>query len=91
MAQAYEGMLSKMQVAGVALYGDALRNASTMWQDCEREWGRGTGYRQRVAGHNNEWFADPSVLALESSLRESLVRGWTAVIERVGASFESNE
>ncbi|HEY6878062.1 MAG TPA: hypothetical protein VI299_08575, partial [Polyangiales bacterium] len=89
MSQAYEAMLSKMQLAGVALYSDVLNSATAMWQACESEWGGGAGYRQRVVAHNREWFSEPAVLSLEQDLRSSLAREWSSVMDRVGSIFES--
>jgi hypothetical protein len=88
MTQAYENMLAKMHTAGVALYSDALNNATAMWLECEGEWGQGWGYRQRVADHNREWFAAPAILALENDLRNSLIREWDSVLTRVGSIFD---
>jgi transcriptional regulator with XRE-family HTH domain len=87
MAQAYEELLSKMRLAGVAMYGNALQGDLEIWAKSEAEWGRGPGYRDRVASHSRDWFDGEPRRELEAEIRSVLTREWTSVLNRVGAIF----
>ena len=51
---AYEELLRKMQVAGAALYREELQRAQVLRVELSVEWGRGSGYRDRVARRQHQ-------------------------------------
>ena len=48
--------LESLQTAGVEMYREPLQKANKLWSSCAREWGRGSGFKQRVRDHLSEWF-----------------------------------
>ncbi|MBA4095638.1 MAG: XRE family transcriptional regulator [Rhodospirillum sp.] len=48
--------LEAAQSAGMEVYREPLTQAS-VWSECVDEWGRGPGFKMRVAGHLEQWFA----------------------------------
>jgi transcriptional regulator with XRE-family HTH domain len=67
----FDDLIRKVQLVGQSIHADELIADAEFWRDCEREWGRGSGYRDRVNTHNKEWFeekrgheADRRVLAV---------------------------
>ena len=53
---AFEELLRKVQLMGRMAFKDAFKLDPSLWQ-CEREWGTGSGYRDRVAGWNQQWLS----------------------------------
>ena len=44
------------QLVGQSVYAAEMRSDLEFWRTCNQEWGRGRGYRDRVAKHNQDWF-----------------------------------
>lgn len=89
MNQSYEDLLRKMQVAGSELYRDDLQSAQALWSTLMGEWGRGPGYRDRVAAHQGSWFATDKPREIENEIRSILEREWAAVRSRLAAIFDT--
>ena len=79
----YEDLLRKMQLMGETSFKGALKLDADFWKRCAAE--AGTGYRNRVAGHNEEWFSAESQRELEEELLALLEREWGQALGRVSA------
>jgi transcriptional regulator with XRE-family HTH domain len=55
----------------------ALKEAITLWNSCAAEYGRGYGFRDRVAGHFQRWFEDPAQLAVFELVESALIDQWS--------------
>ncbi|MFF7393284.1 helix-turn-helix domain-containing protein [Streptomyces scabiei] len=88
MSTAYDELLRKVQLTGLTLYRDELREDPKFWSDNADEWGQGPGYRDRVLDRNRAWFQQSRRRALEGELVAVLEREWSTVLERVEAIFE---
>lgn len=88
MNTAYDELLRKVQLTGLTLYRDQLREDSQFWSDNADEWGQGSGYRIRVLRRNRNWFQEPQRRDLEGQIRAVLEREWSTVLERVETIFE---
>ncbi|GAA5211992.1 helix-turn-helix domain-containing protein [Streptomyces thinghirensis] len=88
MSTAYDELLRKVQLTGLTLYRDPLREDTDFWSDNAGEWGQGPGYLNRVHGRTREWFRKPQRRDLEAELAAVLEREWSALLERVEAIFE---
>jgi hypothetical protein len=68
----------------------ALKEAITLWNSCAAEYGRGYGFRDRVAGHFQRWFEDPARLAVFELVENALIDQWSvcflANLEKLQAS-----
>ncbi|MFF1499521.1 helix-turn-helix domain-containing protein [Streptomyces sp. NPDC058316] len=87
MSTAYDELLRKVQLTGLTLYRDQLREDPQFWNDNAGEWGQGPGYLNRVLGRNREWFQQPQRRDLEDQLAAVLEHEWHTVLERVEAIF----
>ncbi|AWV18248.1 XRE family transcriptional regulator [Methylobacterium sp. XJLW] len=47
--------LDTVQQTGMEVYREPLRQ-SPVWQQCAAEWGKGSGFKDRVAKHLEDWF-----------------------------------
>jgi transcriptional regulator with XRE-family HTH domain len=88
MGQANEELLKKMQVAGVTLYREQLQQDQVLWLELAGEWGRGAGYRDRVAGRQADWFTEQAHIDIEGEILAVLDREWRAVLDRVASIFD---
>ena len=84
----YEELLRKMQLMGQTSFRDELKSDSTFWTHCENEWGKGSGYRSRIASHNEAWFNAQKRQELEKELRSLIEREWISTLQRVTSLLE---
>lgn len=64
------------------------RAAAIFWRECENEWGKGKGYRERVAERSKQWFDDERKDKLNDEIESLLSTEWTESIERVSALLQ---
>jgi len=88
LQSSYEEMLRKVQLMGQTAFRDELKLDADFWGYCFLQWGRGPGYRDRVASRNDQWFTEKARLDLEKELRALIEREWTQTLERITALFE---
>lgn len=84
---AFEDLLRKVQLVGRTAFKDALKLDPSLWVQCEREWGRGFGYRDRVAAWNQQWFSASRRQEVESELFELIGREWGLLLKRLSSLF----
>ena len=67
----FDGMVRKLQLVGQSIHADEMKTDAEFWRKCGLEWGKGTGYRERINDWNQKWFevehqgaADARVMAL---------------------------
>lgn len=87
---AYDEILRKTQLMGQTSFGVELKTESEFWEVCDREWGQGPGYRDRVISHNRKWFDGAKGQKVESLLSEFIKREWTQAISRMTALLEND-
>lgn len=91
LSTSYEELLRKAQLMGQTEFKDALRADSSFWQACVAEWGKGYGYKTRVAEHNRVWFDDDARRAMEAELLSLIEREWTRALQGVTDLLEPSE
>ena len=57
-SESRRAFLDSVQRGGVEVYREPLSHAAEMWVSCASEWGRGSGFKMRVAGHLEGWFSE---------------------------------
>ena len=91
LESAFEDLLRKVQLVGRTSFKDALKLDPSLWLQCEGEWGRGPGYRDRVAAWNRQWFSAPARQAVERELFELLSREWGVLLKRLSSLLQVDE
>lgn len=66
------------RTAGGEVYREPLQEADGLWANCAREWGRGSGFKQRVAARLSAWFEAEA--ALKARLDEILMARFAATV-----------
>ena len=56
----------------------------------ESEWGRGPGYRDRVADWNRQWFSAEPRRDLEQELWVLVTREWAVALNRLSSLLETD-
>lgn len=87
----YEDLLRKVQLMGQSSFRDELKVDIAFWVECGSEWGRGPGYRNRVASRNVDWFSAEPRQDLESELWGLIEREWRGALAKVNSLFDTEE
>jgi transcriptional regulator with XRE-family HTH domain len=85
---AFEDLLRKAQIMGQTTFKDALKLDPSLWANCEGEWGRGYGYRDRVARWNQQWFSAEPQRRLEQELFDVISREWSVALGRLSSLLD---
>lgn len=72
-----------MQLSGESLFDEEMKRDSWYWSDCEREWGQGSGYRDRVSSRSENWFDDSSHQSIENEVKSLISVEWKEALVRV--------
>ncbi|WP_033344123.1 hypothetical protein [Catenuloplanes japonicus] len=88
MTSTYTELLHTVEESARGLYRGQLSGDRQFWIDSANEWGKGSGYLDRVLDRNRAWFQEPSRRALQADLESLLDREWAALLHRVQAIFE---
>lgn len=85
---AFAQLLRKMQVSGESLFAEEMKRDKNFWLQCEREWGRGPGYRDRVTTKSTAWFDDASHQNIGDEICALLEQEWTDTLKRIEAMLQ---
>ena len=90
LESAFEDLLRKAQIMGQTAFAEALKLDPSLWLNCDGEWGQGPGYRDRVAGWNQQWFGAEPRQHLEQELSGVISREWDAALKRLSSLLETD-
>lgn len=88
MLAAFDGVLAKMRLLGEMLFEEEMRRDAIFWRNCEDEWGRGAGYRDRVVNRSKQWFDDERKNELNQAIQTLLSSEWGDSVSRVSALLD---
>ena len=82
-----ESLFRKCQIEGKGIHVRDMKPSTVLWDDCDDEWGRGPGYRDRVVGHHDVWFGD-SRRDYRERIKGLVEREWKETLRRLSAIIE---
>ncbi len=86
---AFQSLLTKADSTGKTYFSSELasENAMQLWNQCWAEYG--TGYRNRIVGHNRDWFNEETTKKLEQDIRSLIGKEWEAALNKVRELMET--
>jgi hypothetical protein len=91
LAGGFDTLIRKTQLVGQSVYSDEMRPDADFWRACYREWGRGRGYRERVAQRNEGWFDDTPHSDSDTRVIETVQAEWEASVAAVAELLDQGE
>jgi hypothetical protein len=83
MEEGFDGLIRKVQLVGQSVYSDDLEEDADFWQNCVREWKRGSGYRDRVNQRNAGWFATEAGKDADARVTGLIADEWAKTVTAV--------
>ena len=87
-----EALFRKSQLLGKTIHTRFIKPNANLWNRCDKEWGRGPGYRDRVSQHHQDWFTDDSdnITAQAQALVDLVEKEWQEILKRIASILEDN-
>ena len=82
-----ESILVKSQIKGLEIHSRDMKPDQPLWNQCDKEWGLGGGYRNKVVNHHQLWFTG-STRTHQQDFRDFIEREWNATLERLSDIIE---
>lgn len=79
----FDSLVRKAQLVGQSIHADEMRGDATFWRELGQEWGRGSGYRDRINRRNQEWFVEGHQGAADRRVIELVREEWVAAVSSV--------
>ena len=83
----FDGLLEKCQLAGKAIHVGEMKYDTKLWSDCDNEWGKGQGYRDRVVDHHVKWFLHYNHFH-EKDFQTLIEKEWQETLDRLSAILD---
>ena len=80
-----ETLFAKCRLAGEDIHTRRMKPAYELWDKSDGEWGRGTGYRDRVVTHHLNWFKSGDH---QKVVENVIQREWEGILKRLSAMFD---
>lgn len=79
----FDGVVRKAQLVGESIYADEMRGDKDFWAECSSQWGRGSGYRDRINGRNEDWFEEKRSGEADERVLTSVSEAWDEAMASV--------
>lgn len=81
LEHSFDNIIRTVQLVGESIHTDELREDLDFWRDCSTESGR--GYKERINGHNRQWFEDQHKGEAEERVTDVVAQKWREAVESV--------
>ena len=72
---------AKCNLLGTRIHLHHMKRDQDLWAKSDHEWGRGSGYRNRVAEHHEAWFEDEDTPDFREPLMQLIQQAWDETLE----------
>ena len=81
-----ETLYRKCGLSGSEIHARYMKPALSLWSKSDDEWGRGPGYRSRVAKHHRDWFN--AAASQRNEVGELVTHEWTEIMGRLSSILD---
>lgn len=78
-----DALLKKAQLTGQTVYEEDLREDSDFWDNCDDQWGLGSGYRDRVGQLSDGWFRQGEHDRKQELVQTFIQGGWAQICSQL--------
>ena len=82
-----ETLYQKCGLSGTEIHR-YMKSARCLWRKSDDEWGRGSGYRGRVARHHADWFKGDDAASLQKEVGRLIINEWAEIMGRLSSILD---
>jgi hypothetical protein len=79
----FDTLVRKAQLVGQSIHADEMTGDADFWRACSSEWGRGSGYRDRINRHNTGWFENEQHGEADERVIQLVAESWQETVATV--------
>lgn len=83
MEAGFDALVRKAQLVGQSIHSDEMTADANFWKTCYSEWGRGSGYRDRINNHNQSWFEEKNEGGADARVMQLVTDSWHEAVATV--------
>ena len=88
VASGAETLYWKCGLSGSEIHAHYMKPDPLLWSNSNDEWGRGPGYRVRVANHHSDWFSGIIAALRQNEVRALIINEWTEIMGRLSSILD---
>lgn len=81
--EGFDNIVRKAQLVGQSIFADELSKDAGFWAECEDQWGRGGGYRNRINERNRQWFEKQGHAVSDARVIHIISDNWTEAVTSI--------
>ena len=81
-------LYQKCGLSGSEIHAHYMKPAQSLWRKSDDEWGRGNGYRFRVARHHADWFKGDDATSRQNAVRALIINEWAEIMGRLSSILD---
>ena len=89
MESASDSLYRDCELLGRTIYAEHIERDTGFWTNCESEWGKGLGYRNRVYDRHVDWFAEKRH-DIDRQVNTIIESKWQESLERISDILQTD-
>lgn len=86
-----DALYRKCGLSGSEIHTLDMKSAPSLWSKSDYEWGRGPGYRNRVAAHHSNWFSGDAATSRRNEIRDLIIHEWSEIMGKLSSILDEDE
>jgi len=83
-----KALYGKCGLSGSEIHAHYMKPARPLWDKSNDEWGRGPGYRVRVAQHHADWFKGDDATSQQEEIGRLIINEWAEIMGRLSSILD---